>query len=195
MTIHVGDVNEFGPEFEYKQYSLVVDESGALLTAFAAESAAQPEVDLAQEVASDASTGQQRKQRSPIELPLLTIRTLDADCSRQFSAVCRFELLPMLQQSANSQLHAQQLQTQPQQNADDFPIQIDSGGRVRLTRLPRASPQQQQSATPQQTPIVEQWAFQVVAYDCDGKKTHSPVRLNFAVARVCKPALKGKRAH
>lgn len=96
---------------------------------------------------------------------LLTLRARDQDCSPEFGSVCRYELLESLDG-----------------------LSVDSAGRLWMRRLPAAWLAQLRAADAQPRPL----SVHVLAYDCAGKKSQVPARVELSFRKVCRAALKGK---
>lgn len=97
------------------------------------------------------------------ELEVAQVRARDQDCSPEFGDICGYELL------AAADGHAE---------PPPAGLGVDSQGRVKWRRPLPAEP--------------GRLSLQVIAYDCAGKKSQTPAKLQLSLNKLCRPALKGK---
>lgn len=173
VNVITEDVNEFSPEFESHFYSVSLDWE------------------------PNSNKDKHEQQQHEQEEILLDVRARDQDCSSEFGSVCRYELLPLQPEQDTSK---QQQQQQPEPS-----FSIDTFGRIRmrynsrwvvssamLTTRQRQVAESLQEQTQGMRQLVRN--FQVIAYDCAGKKSLVPATVQVNLNKLCRPTLKGKRA-
>lgn len=153
MSVVLDDVNEFSPEFERLLYSTSLDiDSGAELILMGGQQAPDP--------------------------ILLQVQARDQDCSLDFGAICRYELLS----------------TQSELKVADF-LAIDLSGRIRLTNgssLIAHLKAAESAVGANGADKPQQVTFLVIAYDCGNKKSQIPATIQLNLNKLCRPSLKGK---
>lgn len=190
------DVNEFSPDFERHFYTAAIDLSDEEMI----------QVEVAANGADADGTSEKINTKQPKttnrrrdEL-LVTVRAHDQDCSSEFGSICRYELLSDSPQSAsdgsNGQHGGDQLEG----------LSVDLAGRIWLRHLPKSwlaavqeRRKQQLQSQSQANPNLNSnngaylmRSFQVIAYDCAGKKSQTPATVQVSLNKLCRPSLKGK---
>lgn len=191
VRVTLNDVNEFSPEFERQVYSISLDS------------------DLKHAISHKLLSSPNSDQEIQEEVLLLQVRAKDKDCSAEFGTICRYELL--------AEPHHWSLQQQKQQHLEAYTdlisaLTVDSLGRVKVKRhflaktpLTGSSLNQvwnwhnnpeltRENATSRSSPSSSTafFSFQVIAYDCGGKKSLAPATIHLHLNKGCRPALKGK---
>jgi hypothetical protein len=202
LRIELEDVNEFRPEFERSQYAVSIDVGR--LGASRPDGAEPHELEDADDEAagrkSAAATGW---------CHLLTVRAHDQDCSRRFGQVCQYELIELnaapsapggdstptanfdQQEAAGGAPQQQQQQHRAGLAIGEF-VRVDQRGNVRAHCAwlrAQAARQQHWPNGSVGAPVV--LAFQVVAFDCGGKKSQTPA--NVQVELLARPQQEGGR--
>lgn len=106
---------------------------------------------------------------------LFRVQANDQDCSAEFGSVCRYELINFG--------GSPQIGSEPEAHNSQDLFKVDKNGRVWMQMDRQDSRSDSQS-----------FSFQVIAYDCGGKKSQLPATVQVQVSKEpkCRPALKGK---
>lgn len=126
---------------------------------------APPEVAASESATIDADSNNDKEEL------LMQLKAHDQDCSVEFGSVCRYEMLGLGEF----------------RNLNEF-LSLDLAGRLRVRRrkLVENLMEIQNGLSRQQL------TFQVIAYDCGGKKSQVPAQVQLNLNKLCKPQLKGK---
>lgn len=174
MSVELLDANEFSPEFERNSYAVQLAPAGAGEPALKA-----------------------RRDEPEAWCPLLTVRANDQDCSHEFGQVCRYELMEGAAGAAGLwPLDAQTLASK---------LSVDAAGRLAarcswLAGLQEPARLVEEARNSTSGPTGAGFHFQLVAFDCGGKKSQTPAAVHVSLgagqpagaARKCRPAWKGK---
>lgn len=141
-------------------------------------------------------TQQRKRAGSKLSEVLVTVKAIDNDCSERFGSICRYELI-QIDQTTQQQQNGLQTSDYLQEPPPPPPpprLSIDSNGRVRLSSpIKWRDSTTTELVTATTTPLSSsEWHWQVVAYDCGGKKSLAPAKLTLRAAKLCKRSLKGK---
>lgn len=207
VSVKLEDVNEFSPEFERPIYSLSYEldpDSEAPLPPLPTDLAhshnhhhkpAGANINNNNNNNHHQSGGQEAARRF-----LLQVRAHDHDCSVEFGSVCRYELAPSSPTSTSSSPSASPSHSSEAGSGAELTdgLSVDSQGRIWLQRVPArwrqlvAAASSSTSANQQQQQQQPHVSFQVLAYDCAGRKSQRPATVQLALSRLCRPALRGK---
>jgi len=192
VSVELEDVNEFSPEFEHQNYQVVwefdplefnkklkrpseVGNDGPMV-------GGQMKAKETTEVkASDRASGSEADEWRQLAI----VRAHDQDCNKEFQGrVCSYEL------QASDQLK--------HQNGPALFVDLDGKLRAKRSWLEQLSgasgplaPSQQPN--PQSNgDTLGQFNFQVLAYDCGGKKSQRPANVQLKVMRKCHASWKGE---
>lgn len=114
------------------------------------------------------------------ERHLLTVRAQDRDCSAEFGRVCRYELLAGNAGSSTSPVAA---------NGSLEGLSVDAAGRLLASDRWLRSAELELERTGGQSLVR---SFQVLAYDCAGKKSLAPASVQLQLGRSCRAAWRGE---
>lgn len=213
------DVNEFSPDFERHFYTASLDFSDEQLQLEELDELEDKQaLDALNNGEQVKKTPKLDKRRRRDETLLVTVRAHDQDCSSEFGSICRYELLPSGAGAATSGAASGQQNgdgsAQHGASADQLEgLSVDVAGRIWIRHLPkswrsaiqerRKQQQQQQTASSNLNTnsnsnlnsnngayLVR--SFQVIAYDCAGKKSQTPASVQVSLNKLCRPSLRGK---